>query len=92
MISYNIWNGFDWGKDSQREASMVEWLRAQDADIIGFQELNSFTQEELEHLAQQWGHPYALLLKEEGYPIGVTSKTPLELKSKMLGGLWQIEK
>ncbi len=88
VISYNIWNGFDWGKDSEREKAMVGWLKAQDADVIGFQELNAFTAEKLEQLALQWGHPYTLLLKEEGYPIGISSKTPLELKSRMLGGFW----
>ena len=88
VISYNIWNGFDWGKDTEREKAMVDWLREQDADVIGFQELNAFTPEKLAQLANQWGHPYSLLLKEDGYPIGITSKTPLELKSRMLGGFW----
>ncbi|HSI76656.1 MAG TPA: endonuclease/exonuclease/phosphatase family protein, partial [Lunatimonas sp.] len=88
VITYNIWNGFDWGKDTEREKAMVDWLKGQDADVIGFQELNSFTPEKLAQLASQWGHPYSLLLKEEGYPIGITSKTPLELKSRMLGGFW----
>ena len=58
VISYNIWNGFDWGKDSEREEAMVGWLKAQDADVIGFQELNAFTPEKLAQLALQWGHPY----------------------------------
>ncbi|WP_158857319.1 endonuclease/exonuclease/phosphatase family protein [Lunatibacter salilacus] len=88
VLSYNIWNGFDWGKDSEREKEMVKWLKEQNADVIGFQELNGFTPEKLEQLASQWGHPYTLLLKEEGYPIGITSKTPLEIKSRMLGGFW----
>ena len=88
VISYNIWNGFEWGKDTEREKAMVVWLKSQNADVIGFQELNGFTPEKLEQLASQWGHPYSLLLKEEGYPIGITSKTPLELKSRMLGGFW----
>src|SRR5690606_38001181 len=88
VISYNIWNGFDHGKDTEREKAMVGWLKAQNADVIGFQELNGFTPDKLEQLASQWGHPYTLLLKEEGYPIGITSKTPLELKSRMLGGFW----
>lgn len=88
VISYNIWNGFDWGKDTVREEAMVQWLQQQDADVIGFQELNAFTPEKFARLALQWGHPYTLLLKEEGYPIGISSKTPLELKSRMLGGLW----
>ncbi|WP_114752566.1 endonuclease/exonuclease/phosphatase family protein [Pleomorphovibrio marinus] len=88
VITYNIWNGFDWGKDQEREAAMVQWLQEQDADVIGFQELNDFTPEKLQSLAQEWGHPYSILLKEEGYPIGITSKTPLEMKTKMIGGMW----
>lgn len=88
VITYNIWNGFDWGKDTDREKAMVQWLKEQDADVIGFQELNAFTPEKLAQLARQWGHPYTLLLKEDGYPIGISSKTPLELKSRMLGGFW----
>jgi exodeoxyribonuclease III len=88
VMSYNIWNGFEWGKDKGREAAMVKWLREQDADVIGFQELNDFTAEKLQELASQWGHSYSMLLKEDGYPIGITSKTPLVLKTKMIGGMW----
>jgi exodeoxyribonuclease III len=88
VMSYNIWNGFDWGKDKDREAAMVKWLKEQDADVIGFQELNDFTHEKLQALASQWGYPYSILLKEDGYPIGITSKTPLVLKTKMIGGMW----
>lgn len=88
VISYNIWNGFDWGKDLEREKAMVHWLKEQDADIIGFQELNAFSPEKLAQMALEWGHPYSLLLKEDGYPIGITSKTPLELKGRLLGGFW----
>jgi len=88
VMSYNIWNGFEWGKDKEREAAMVKWLQEQDADVIGFQELNDFTAEKLQALASQWGHPYSILLKEDGYPIGITSKTPLLLKTKMIGGMW----
>ncbi|WP_194974282.1 endonuclease/exonuclease/phosphatase family protein [Aquiflexum lacus] len=88
VMSYNIWNGFEWGKDKERESAMVKWLQEQDADVIGFQELNDFTPEKLQALASQWGHPYSMLLKEDGYPIGITSKTPLLLKTKMIGGMW----
>ncbi|WP_373522813.1 endonuclease/exonuclease/phosphatase family protein [Aquiflexum sp.] len=88
VMSYNIWNGFDWGKDKEREEAMVKWLQEQDADVIGFQELNGFTPEKLQELASQWGHPFSILLKEDGYPIGITSKTPLVLKTKIIGGMW----
>ena len=88
VMSYNIWNGFDWGKDKVREDALIEWLKKQDADVIGFQELNGFTADKLQELASRWGHPYSILLKEDGYPIGITSKTPLLLKTKMIGGMW----
>jgi exodeoxyribonuclease III len=88
VITYNIWNGFDWGKDTQRQKDMVNWLREQDADVVAFQELNDFTPEKLQRLANEWGHSHTLLLKEDGYPVGISSKTPLELKTKMIGGMW----
>ena len=47
ILSYNIWNGFDWGKDLERKRKMTAWLKEVDADVIGFQELNNFTAEEL---------------------------------------------
>lgn len=88
ILSYNIWNGFDWGKDLDRKNKMTEWLKEVDADVIGFQELNDFTPEKLDVWAKEFGHEYSILLKEDGYPIGITSKQPIQLKTKMLGGLW----
>ncbi|MBI0398821.1 exodeoxyribonuclease III [Cyclobacterium marinum] len=88
ILSYNIWNGFDWGKDLERKRKMTAWLKEVDADVIGFQELNNFTAEELKVWAKEIGHEYSVLLKEDGYPIGITSKQPIQLKTKMLGGLW----
>lgn len=88
ILSYNIWNGFEWGKDQDRKIKMTDWLKELDADVIGFQELNDFTPEKLQAWAKEFGHEYSVLLKENGYPIGITSKQPIQLKTKMLGGLW----
>ncbi len=84
VMSYNILNGFNWGKDTEREERLVEWVRRHDPEILGLQELCGFTQEKLEQLAQRWGHPYAIIIKKEGYPVGITSKRPITLKHKML--------
>lgn len=84
IISYNIFNGFDWGKDMDRQNRFVEWIRQQDPEILALQELCGFTQEKLSALAKQWGHPYAVILKENGYPVGITSKQPIEVKKRML--------
>ncbi len=85
VMSYNILNGFDWGKDLDREARLVEWVKAQDPEILGLQELCGFTQEKLSKLAARWGHPYAVIVKEDGYPVGITSKKPIDLKEKIAG-------
>ena len=84
IISYNIFNGFDWGKDTDRQERFVNWIRQQDPEILALQELCGFTQERLSALAKQWGHPYALIVKENGYPVGITSKKPIDVKQKML--------
>ena len=84
VISYNIFNGFHWGKDTERRARMVEWVKKQDPEIMALEELCNITQEKLETLAKEWGHPYAMIVKEGGYPVGVTSKKPIVLKKKML--------
>ena len=73
VISYNVFNGFDWGKDRDRQERFVAWIREQDAGVVAMQELCGFTQESLSALAKQWGHPYAVIVKENGYPVGITS-------------------
>ncbi len=84
VISYNILNGFDWGKDLERQNRLVEWVKEKDPEILALEELCGFNQEKLSALAKQWGHPYAMIVKEDGYPVGVTSKKPITLKAKVL--------
>jgi endonuclease/exonuclease/phosphatase family metal-dependent hydrolase len=67
---------------------MTQWLKEVNPDVIGFQELNDFTEDELKVWGKEIGHPYAVLLKEDGYPIGITSKKPIHLMTGMQGGLW----
>ena len=85
VMSYNIFNGFDWCHDLDRENRFVEWIKLQDPEVLGLQELCGFTQEKLEKLASRWGHPYAVIVKEDGYPVGITSKKPIVLKAKKVG-------
>ncbi|WP_186755224.1 endonuclease/exonuclease/phosphatase family protein [Echinicola salinicaeni] len=84
IISYNIWNGFDWGKDLERKGEMVQWVRSQNPDILALQELCGYTHEQLLSDAKKWGHNYAEILKTSGYPVGITSKYPIEVKERIL--------
>jgi exodeoxyribonuclease-3 len=84
VISYNIWNGFDWGKDTDRKANFIDWVNTQKPDVFALQELCGYTQEKLLEDAKKWGHNYAEILKTSGYSVGVTSNKPIEVKEKIL--------
>ena len=88
VISYNIWNGFDWGKDEERRGKLVEWVKSQNPDVVALQELCGYTESKLLEDAKKWGHEYVVILKEDGYPVGLTSSKPIQLKEKVREGLW----
>jgi exodeoxyribonuclease-3 len=67
VITYNIMDGFSWGKDTVRQAKVAHWLKHRQANVAALQELCGYTQGRLEKEARSWGHHYAVLLKESGY-------------------------
>lgn len=86
IISYNIWNGFE--KDSARRARFINWVKQQDPDVLAMTELCGFTEKDLAELAASYGHPYVSIVKEEGYPVGVSSKQPIGVVTKQVEGFW----
>ncbi|WP_117879660.1 endonuclease/exonuclease/phosphatase family protein [Aureibaculum luteum] len=87
VISYNIWNGFDWGKDIDRKSKFIDWINMQKPDVFALQELCGYTQEKLLTDAKKWGHNYAEIVKTSGYPVGITSNKPIEVKENILEGM-----
>ena len=87
VITYNIWNGFDWGKDTLRRTKLQQWVNEQKPDIFALQELCNYTPEKLEEDAKSWGHGYSVLLKKSGYSVGLTSRYPIEVKEKIRKGM-----
>lgn len=85
VITYNVWNGFE-GEEERRD-TFVKWAVQQDADVIALQELNGYTQDSLGRIAKKWGHPYAIILKEKGYPVGLTSKYPIKKVHRLIDGM-----
>lgn len=76
IISYNVLDGMS--KDTTFDKSeFATWMESQNPDIVGFQELNDFTQEKLEALAAKYNHPYAILMNRHTYKVGITSKYPI---------------
>jgi endonuclease/exonuclease/phosphatase family metal-dependent hydrolase len=87
VITYNIWNGYDWGKDEIRRAEVAEWINNQEPSIVALQELCRYSPEKLAEDAGSWGHDYSVLLKTTGYSVGLTSRYPIEVREKILEGL-----
>lgn len=52
VITYNIWNGFDWGKDTVRRANLQLWMQNQMPDVVALQELCNYTPEKLDEDAK----------------------------------------
>ncbi len=88
VMTYNIWNGFDWGEDSLRQEKTIEWIKGQKPDVLALQELCGYTEEKLKVDALKWGHKYVLLLKTEGYPTALTSNRPIRLKERNIDSFW----
>jgi len=76
IISHNVWYGFT--KVPERKKTWIAWMNDQEADIVSLQELNEYSQAKLAEDAKSYGHAYSVLLKEEGFPTGITSRYPIE--------------
>jgi endonuclease/exonuclease/phosphatase family metal-dependent hydrolase len=76
VLSYNVWYGFT--KVPERKAEYLEWMSEQRPDVVSLQELNGYTADKLKADAATWGHPHSAILKEDGFPTGITSRFPIE--------------
>jgi endonuclease/exonuclease/phosphatase family metal-dependent hydrolase len=88
VMTYNIWNGFDWGRDSVRHEKCIQWIKTRKPDVLALQELCGYTEEKLKEDALKWGHPYVQLLKTEGYPTALTSSSPITLVERIEKPFW----
>jgi endonuclease/exonuclease/phosphatase family metal-dependent hydrolase len=74
IIQFNV----DHGGESRIDA-ILEWLRVQNADIVGFCEANKW-QYNLTNIAFAAGYSYSKIFPtQHGYPLAVFSKTPIEV-------------
>ncbi|HBB74794.1 MAG TPA: hypothetical protein DC048_10145 [Planctomycetaceae bacterium] len=76
IITHNVWYGFT-KRGEPRHAEWLRWMAAQAPDVVALQELNGYTPDRLAADARHWGHPHSILLKEDGFPTGVTSRYPI---------------
>ena len=53
VMTYNIWNGFDWGKDFDRKIKFIDWVNTQNPDVLALQELCGYDEEKLKSDARR---------------------------------------
>ena len=88
IVNWNVLYGFNHGKAIDAGA---KWLASQQPDVVALQELNGFTEKSLNQLARNtdadgWAHPYSAILKEGGFPVGLTSSKPIETIKRQVDG------
>ena len=76
VITHNVWYGFT-KKPEPRYQQWRTWMQAQAPDVVCLQELNGYTTAKLATDAASWGHAHSALLKEDGFPTGITSRLPI---------------
>ncbi|MEX2578874.1 MAG: endonuclease/exonuclease/phosphatase family protein [Verrucomicrobiales bacterium] len=77
VLTHNVFYGFS-REGEPHHARWLEWMAEMAPDVVSLQELNGYTAERLAAEAEAWGHPHSVILKEEGFPTGLTSRWPLE--------------
>jgi len=86
IISYNVYEGMS--KDTTaHKSAFARWIKEKDPDVMAFQEMNGFAQQRFEEFARSYGHPYAVLLKENGFPVAITSKYPIVNVEKVIDNM-----
>ena len=61
-------------------------MARQKPDVVSLQELNGYTARRLTEDAASWGHAHSVLLKEDGFPVGLTSRWPIEEVARLRDG------
>jgi endonuclease/exonuclease/phosphatase family metal-dependent hydrolase len=86
VVSHNVWNGFQ-EKPEPRRQQWLAWMADQHPDVVALQELNGYTPGKLAGDAKTWGHPHFVLLKEDGFPTALTSRTPITEVKRIREGM-----
>lgn len=84
VLSYNVWYGFT--KKPERKADYLAYVKELAPDVVSLQELNGYTPKKLAADAKSWGHAHSVLLKEDGFPTGLTSNRPITKVRRILKG------
>ena len=83
VLNWNTYHLFD-HKAKLEEAT--EWLAEEGPDVLALQEMLHIDEEGLGKLARKWGHGHAVMHKEHGYPVALTSREEIEVVARVVKG------
>lgn len=77
LLQYNVLEGC---RTEERYTQLCQFLKTNNYDVIGFNELNDWTEDEFSMEMEKVGYPYTSLLEMESSPfhIGIAAKYPIE--------------
>ncbi len=83
VINWNTYHLFD---HKAKIEQATAWLAEQAPDLVALQEVLHIKEAGLEELARSWGHDHAVMHKESGYPVALTSSQPIEVVARVTKG------
>lgn len=83
IVNWNVLYGFNHGK-AVKEGSA--WISKQQSDVVALQELNGISEEQLAEYSSAWNHSHAVTHKDTGFPVGLTSKEPIQVIERIQKG------
>lgn len=91
LLNYNALHGFN--GDDVLKAKYINWVKEIAPDIVTYQEMNGYSQNDIGALAESYGHPYAVIMNQEfglpvTHPIAITSKYPILNVKRVLDNMW----
>lgn len=91
VLNYNALHGFS--DDSLLKQRYVNWVKDLAPDVVTYQEMNGYTQNEIGELAESYGHPYAVIISPEfgvpvTHPLAITSKYPILNVERVMDNMW----
>ena len=83
VINWNTYHLFD-HRAKLEEATT--WIVEEGPDLVALQEVLHCDEARLGELALAWGHEHAVMHKETGYPVALTSSAPIEVLERRVEG------
>ena len=83
VVNWNTWHLFD---HQAKLDEATDWLVEEGPDLVALQEVLHCDESRLAELALAWGHEHAVMHKERGYPVALTSSAPIEVLERRVEG------